>query len=86
MSTQAQHIPVLMREAVDALNIQGRGVFVDATFGRGGHTAEILKLLGSDGVLFALDRDPTAIALAEQVVCLLSRRAGPISQLTLEPL
>ncbi|MDG1906826.1 MAG: 16S rRNA (cytosine(1402)-N(4))-methyltransferase RsmH [Arenicella sp.] len=66
MSTQAQHIPVLMREAVDALNIQGRGVFVDATFGRGGHTAEILKLLGSDGVLFALDRDPTAIALAEQ--------------------
>ncbi len=57
------HSPVLLDEAVDALNVQAEGVYVDCTFGRGGHSRGILARLGSHGRLIALDRDPEAIAL-----------------------
>ena len=57
-----EHIPVLIDEAVEALTVQPAGVYVDATFGRGGHSARILAALGGDGCLIALDRDPAAIA------------------------
>ncbi|NCU04462.1 MAG: 16S rRNA (cytosine(1402)-N(4))-methyltransferase RsmH, partial [Chitinophagaceae bacterium] len=54
------HIPVMLHEAVDALNIQSNGVYVDCTFGGGGHSREILKRLGNDGKLVAFDQDPDA--------------------------
>ncbi len=54
------HIPVMLMEAVDALNIQQNGVYVDCTFGGGGHSKEILKRLHADGRLIAFDQDPDA--------------------------
>lgn len=55
------HITVLLHEAVDALAIKQDGIYVDGTFGRGGHSREVLKRLGPDGRLIAIDRDPQAI-------------------------
>ena len=57
----AAHVPVLAQEAVAALAISADGVYVDATFGRGGHSRMILEQLGPKGRLVALDRDPDAI-------------------------
>ena len=54
------HIPVMLMEAVDALNIDPDGVYVDCTFGGGGHSREILKRLGKNGKLVAFDQDPDA--------------------------
>ena len=59
------HIAVLLREAVDALAIKPAGVYVDATFGRGGHARAILERLGTDGRLIAIDRDPRAVAAGQ---------------------
>jgi len=58
---QAHHA-VLLAEVLDALAIRPAGTYVDATFGRGGHSAAILDRLGPDGTLYAIDRDPQAIA------------------------
>jgi 16S rRNA (cytosine1402-N4)-methyltransferase len=58
------HTPVLLVEAVAALNIQPSGVYLDATFGRGGHARAILSGLTADGRLLCLDRDAEAIASA----------------------
>jgi 16S rRNA (cytosine1402-N4)-methyltransferase len=57
-----EHIPVLVDEAIEALAVQTAGVYVDATLGRGGHSARILAALGPDGRLVAIDRDPEAVA------------------------
>ncbi len=54
------HSPVLLKESVDALNIKEDGVYVDVTFGGGGHSREILSRLGEKGRLFAFDQDPDA--------------------------
>ncbi len=64
-----EHLPVLLRQAVDALAIESRhgGTFVDATFGRGGHSRLILERLGPRGRLIAMDRDPEAIAAAREI-------------------
>ncbi|MBS0496158.1 MAG: 16S rRNA (cytosine(1402)-N(4))-methyltransferase RsmH [Gammaproteobacteria bacterium] len=62
------HIPVLLHEAVDALAIKPDGVYVDATFGRGGHSRLILSRLGGQGRLVALDRDPAAVVVGEAIV------------------
>jgi len=65
-----QHRTVLLDEAVDALDIQGErvdGVYVDGTFGRGGHSALILQRLGARGRLIGFDKDPQAIATAQTV-------------------
>ena len=59
------HITVLLREAVDALAIKPDGVYVDGTFGRGGHSRAILERLGANGRLIAIDRDPRAIEAGE---------------------
>lgn len=56
------HIPVMLTECVDALDIKPNGVYVDVTFGGGGHSREILKRLGPDGRLYAFDQDPDAIS------------------------
>jgi 16S rRNA (cytosine1402-N4)-methyltransferase len=61
------HRSVLLHEAVDALAIKEGGIYVDATFGRGGHSREILSRLGVHGRLIALDRDPAAIAAGELI-------------------
>ncbi len=68
MSADA-HTPVLLHPAVDALAIDARpeGTFVDATFGRGGHSRLILDRLGAQGRLIALDRDADAIAAAREI-------------------
>jgi 16S rRNA (cytosine1402-N4)-methyltransferase len=55
------HVSVLLHEAVEALAIKSDGCYVDATFGRGGHSREILAQLGDGGRLVALDRDPAAV-------------------------
>lgn len=56
------HNPVLLKETVDGLNIRPDGVYVDVTFGGGGHSREIMKRLGPDGRLFAFDQDEDAQA------------------------
>jgi 16S rRNA (cytosine1402-N4)-methyltransferase len=55
------HNPVLLQQSIDALAIKENGVYVDVTFGGGGHSREILKRLGSTGKLFAFDQDPDAL-------------------------
>lgn len=61
------HTTVLLHEAVDGLAIRDDGVYVDGTFGRGGHSRLILERLGPTGRLFAIDQDPAAIAAAAAI-------------------
>ncbi len=61
MTTMEYHNPVLLKETVDGLNIKEDGVYVDVTFGGGGHSKEILKHLGKEGRLFAFDQDLDAL-------------------------
>ncbi|TCD02185.1 16S rRNA (cytosine(1402)-N(4))-methyltransferase RsmH [Pedobacter frigidisoli] len=56
------HIPVMLKPCIDGLNIKPDGVYVDVTFGGGGHSREILKHLGLKGTLIAFDQDPDALA------------------------
>jgi len=58
----AEHQPVLFQEALEALNIFSGGIYVDGTFGRGGHSRGILQQIGEKGRLLALDKDPQAVA------------------------
>ena len=60
------HQPVLVKEVINGLITSRKGIYVDATFGRGGHTKEILKLLTEDSVLICIDRDQEAIDVANQ--------------------
>ena len=61
-----KHISVLLDECIEALAIKPNGIYIDATFGRGGHSAHILDALGEKGRLIAFDRDPQAIKAAER--------------------
>lgn len=61
MMIMEYHNPVLLHETVDGLNIKENGVYIDVTFGGGGHSKEILKRLGKTGKLFAFDQDPDAL-------------------------
>ena len=61
-----EHCSVLMKESIDGLNIVADGIYVDGTFGRGGHSRAILHQLGPKGRLIAFDKDPEAIAYAKQ--------------------
>ena len=67
MSLHRAHVSVLLSEAVDALAIRADGIYVDGTFGRGGHSRAVLARLGPQGRLIAFDRDPAAIAAGEAV-------------------
>jgi 16S rRNA (cytosine1402-N4)-methyltransferase len=62
MTSVSGHQPVMLREALEGLALRNDGWYVDATYGRGGHSAEILARLGSHGRLLALDKDPDAVA------------------------
>lgn len=61
MMSSQYHNPVLLDESVDGLKIKGNGVYVDVTFGGGGHSREILRRLGDEGKLFAFDQDEDAL-------------------------
>ncbi len=67
MDTPWQHTTVLLSEAVDALDLQPDGTYVDATFGRGGHTRLMLSQLSDKGRVIAFDKDPEAVAVAQQI-------------------
>jgi len=62
-----KHQAVLLEEVVEGLNIQKGGLYIDATFGRGGHASEILKKLGQNGRLLVLDKDEAAIRAAKKI-------------------
>ena len=57
-----EHIPVLLDEVKEGLNIKKNGIYIDGTFGRGGHSQMILSQLGSKGRLIGIDRDPEAVS------------------------
>ncbi|MBO5890702.1 MAG: 16S rRNA (cytosine(1402)-N(4))-methyltransferase RsmH [Alistipes sp.] len=66
MSIETYHIPVMLKECIEALAIDPNGTYVDLTMGGGGHTREILANLGEGGHLYSLDQDPDAEANAPQ--------------------
>jgi 16S rRNA (cytosine1402-N4)-methyltransferase len=68
MSDEFIHQPVMLHEVLDGLAIKPDGVYVDATFGRGGHSGAVLARLGAKGRLVAMDKDWTAIEFGEQTV------------------
>nr|WP_090606023.1 16S rRNA (cytosine(1402)-N(4))-methyltransferase RsmH [Parapedobacter koreensis] len=61
MTNSEYHVPVMLRECMDALAIKAEGIYVDVTFGGGGHSRELLKYLGGAGRLYAFDQDPDAL-------------------------
>jgi 16S rRNA (cytosine1402-N4)-methyltransferase len=61
---EAHHVPVLLKEAIDFLNVRRGGTYIDATVGLGGHNYEIAKRLGALGHLIGLDKDPAALEMA----------------------
>ena len=61
MSQPQRHIPVMLNESIDAMNIVSNGSYIDATFGFGGHSEQILRNLDKDGKLNAIDKDQDAI-------------------------
>ncbi len=67
MSASLTHVTVLLEEAIEALAVKADGVYIDGTFGRGGHSRLLLSKLGPTGRLLAFDRDPQAIAAASQI-------------------
>lgn len=67
MTEPFQHISVLLNESIDGLAIKPDGIYIDGTFGRGGHSRTILSKLGENGRLYSIDRDPTAIAEANKI-------------------
>ncbi|EOE0522031.1 16S rRNA (cytosine(1402)-N(4))-methyltransferase RsmH [Providencia stuartii] len=64
---QFKHVTVLLDEAVNGLNIKPNGIYIDGTFGRGGHSRLILSQLNEQGRLIAIDRDPEAIKAAQEI-------------------
>ncbi len=84
MTRGAAHVTVLLEEAVDALAIKADGIYLDATFGRGGHSRRILSALNEKGRLVAVDRDPQAIAagaaIADSRFLLVHRAFGELAE------
>lgn len=59
-TAETYHVPVLLNESIDGLNIKSDGIYIDVTFGGGGHSKEILRRLGKKGHLYSFDQDPDA--------------------------
>ena len=83
MSKQSErHVPVLLQDAIELLNVRAGSVIADCTLGLAGHAAEIIRSLGSQGKLIGFDRDPEALELAkarlDQVAAELGDRAPDI--------
>ena len=77
-SLPANHVPVLLKEAIDFLNVRRGGIYIDATVGLGGHSYEIAKRLGAPGHLIGLDKDPAALEIARAVLGVRSSVLGKI--------
>ena len=60
ITAETYHVPVLLKESIDGLNIRPDGTYVDVTFGGGGHSREILSRLGAEGHLYSFDQDADA--------------------------
>jgi 16S rRNA (cytosine1402-N4)-methyltransferase len=73
---EPQHVPVLLEESLDFLNVRAGGVIVDATLGFGGHSLAIAKRLGAKGKLICFDRDEQAMALAKARLAALAEELG----------
>jgi 16S rRNA (cytosine1402-N4)-methyltransferase len=71
-----QHVPVLLEESLEFLAVRPGGVYVDATLGLGGHSAEIARRLGAKGKLIAFDRDPEAMSKAQARLAALAEELG----------
>ncbi len=67
MIDKARHTSVLLKEVITGLEIKPKGIYLDGTFGRGGHSLAILKALGEEGRLYALDKDDAAIAAGKAI-------------------
>ncbi|MGB0008555.1 MAG: 16S rRNA (cytosine(1402)-N(4))-methyltransferase, partial [Candidatus Sulfotelmatobacter sp.] len=63
---EASHVPVLLKEAIDFLNVRRGGTYIDATVGLGGHSYEIAKRLGAPGHLIGLDKDSAALSFSQE--------------------
>ena len=66
LDSEFNHFSVLLAESIEGLNIKPDGVYIDGTFGRGGHSRAILNALGEQGRLLAIDQDPEAIKYANE--------------------
>lgn len=62
-----KHIPVMKEEIINSLKIKKNGIYIDSTFGFGGHSNEILKKLGKNGKLYSFDRDPMSVSLGNHI-------------------
>ncbi|QVL46822.1 MAG: 16S rRNA (cytosine(1402)-N(4))-methyltransferase RsmH [Thiocapsa sp.] len=84
---EQQHLPVLLEESVHALVVDPNGIYVDGTFGRGGHSRAVLERLGETGRLIAIDRDPEAVSAGRELAStdrrftMVSGRFGSIAEL-----
>ena len=78
------HVPVLLDETVEALSIRADGIYVDGTFGRGGHSRALLARLGPAGRLVGFDKDPEAVAVGH--VLFATAVANPSPLVALKPL
>jgi 16S rRNA (cytosine1402-N4)-methyltransferase len=67
-TSEAGHVPVLLKEAIDFLAVRRGGTYIDATVGLGGHSSEIAKRLGAPGHLIGVDKDPQALEIAAGVL------------------
>ena len=72
MTNEPYHLPVLLHESVEGLDIQPKGNYVDVTFGGGGHSKAILEKLGEEGKLIAFDHDADAAQIGQSDDCALA--------------
>jgi len=75
--SEAGHVPVLLKEAIDFLAVRRGGTYIDATVGLGGHSWEIARRLGAPGHLIGFDKDPAALEIAREKLHLRGARFGP---------
>ncbi|QCI17051.1 16S rRNA (cytosine(1402)-N(4))-methyltransferase RsmH [Buchnera aphidicola (Aphis helianthi)] len=67
MNQNIKHIPVMTEEIIESLKIQENGIYIDSTFGMGGHSIEILKKLGKKGKLYAIDKDLNSVLIGNKI-------------------